>query len=193
MCFICSITAYFSHSYIVSNIYKLGVVESDKENPETIFGYEIYVWRNLKQMIFVASWCTFFTSLGTIFVIGGQLICALKLCKINPDCPPLALRFLLEGKVIRTTSIFVWFLSLLCFVFVCPSTIWYQVLHTVPKAICASVGLVVGILCLFASVQSIYGLCKSEYTISSNFSMDEKFDLDAAGYRNNKLNFDTLV
>ncbi|KAE9547886.1 hypothetical protein FO519_008905 [Halicephalobus sp. NKZ332] len=193
MCFICSITAYFSYSHALSGSYHLGSGDDFKEPPETFFGYQIHVWRNLKQMIFVASWSTFITSLGTVFVIGGQLICALKLYKLNPECPPIALRFLLEGKVIRTTTVFVWFLSVLFFFFVFPSTVWYQALETVPKAVCASIGLVIGILCLFASVQSIYSLCKNEYTISSNFSIDEKLEFDAGGYKNNKLNFDTLV
>uniref|UniRef100_A0AC34RNP3 Uncharacterized protein n=1 Tax=Panagrolaimus sp. JU765 TaxID=591449 RepID=A0AC34RNP3_9BILA len=193
ICFFCSLTAYFSYHHSSSNIYGFYQNASD-EKPEMILGHSIHIRRHLRPIIFVVSWSTFITSIGTLFVVGNQLACALKIAKINPDCPPAALKFLVEAKLIRTTTIFFWLLSVLCFVFILPSSVWCMALEDIPRGICAAIGLAVGILCLFSFVQCVYGICKSDYPLQTHFSMDD--GIEGGGYyaRENAVhNFSTLV
>ena len=90
LCFISSVTAYFGYLYAFSNEYDFNrkVLGSD-DKPDTIFGYQIHLIYALKQSIFVSSWSLFFSSLGTLFVVGNQLYFALKIVKNQPDSPQL--------------------------------------------------------------------------------------------------------
>uniref|UniRef100_A0A914YXC5 Uncharacterized protein n=1 Tax=Panagrolaimus superbus TaxID=310955 RepID=A0A914YXC5_9BILA len=198
ICFVSSVTAYFGYLYAFSDEYEFNrKVFETNEKPEFIFGYQVHLFHIIKQSIFVASWSTFFSSLGTLFVVGIQLFFALKIVKNQPDSAQLALNFLAEGKYVRTVAVFLWFLSFICFIFLIQSTIHIVALELIPKIVATSVGIIVAIICLYAAVQSLYQICRIDYVVPTHFSMDERYDLDAVGGHyargGNNNNFSTLV
>uniref|UniRef100_A0A7E4V9I3 MARVEL domain-containing protein n=1 Tax=Panagrellus redivivus TaxID=6233 RepID=A0A7E4V9I3_PANRE len=178
LCLISAFTAYFSYRYADTTNYS----PQTGDKAEHIFGHPIHVSFRLREALFVASWCTFLSSLGTVVIVGCQLFFALKVTKDQPDRAEVALTFLAEGKYVRVPVVVAWFVSIITFVFLLAITPFRMSLENIPKGICIAVGIIVAVSFLFGVIQAVYSFCRIDpQVVATHYSLDERFDYEPSG------------
>ncbi|KAH7728767.1 hypothetical protein AAVH_04078 [Aphelenchoides avenae] len=111
------------------------------------------------------SLITVLSSISALFVATVQLFFAFKIAKVGGRASATNLmRYLPEGKMIRMIVFFVWFLSVIAFLFSCVLSVLLipHPLGSVAKGIAAALGLTTLVFCAFVALHSLFTLWKLE-------------------------------
>uniref|UniRef100_A0A914CA00 Uncharacterized protein n=1 Tax=Acrobeloides nanus TaxID=290746 RepID=A0A914CA00_9BILA len=196
---ICFISSFFTYL----SLHRLESLETLAPN----MSYFLSTSNNTEAMISALIWeasfsiclITLLSSLCAFFVAGVQLFFVFKIIKTEPNSSKNALEYLSEGKFVRMAAFFIWYLSLIAFIFCIVMSILMvpSPLCSVAKGIAAAFGLTCLVFCGFASFQSVFSLCRMD--LNSVMEIQQGFDenygdsSDHPRYVGQYLNMSTLV